>query len=169
MCSSDLDFSTTLRKDVQSLLVDTSNTETDPEHKVMCIWGMCTLVYEDLTHTPSTPMIKEIIRTLIPSCLSDESLVSRAALDSLSTLSMLFSELNALEESPVNLIVEFLCSNIHSQIVQSKQSKTYVLNENLVADHFYCLLDWVMSSERSEEHTSELQSRQSISYAVFCL
>ena len=28
---------------------------------------------------------------------------------------------------------------------------------------------WVFSPTRSEEHTSELQSRQSISYAVFCL
>jgi hypothetical protein len=41
--------------------------------------------------------------------------------------------------------VDILCSNVLRQLVEAKQSKAYVLNENLVADHFYCLLDWVMA------------------------
>src|SRR3546814_6908835 len=31
------------------------------------------------------------------------------------------------------------------------------------------LVDWLPSGDRSEEHTSELQSLMRISYAVFCL
>ena len=41
-----------------------------------------------------------------------------------------------------------------------------VLYFMFVADHFRYS---EVSPDRSEEHTSELQSRQSISYAVFCL
>src|SRR3546814_1590223 len=41
------------------------------------------------------------------------------------------------------------------------------VKRNLLKARFRCLCDW--SANRSEEHTSELQSLMRISYAVFCL
>src|SRR3546814_5858025 len=43
-----------------------------------------------------------------------------------------------------------------------------VTDENIIARHFMTPLD-ITRYNRSEEHTSELQSLMRISYAVFCL
>jgi hypothetical protein len=43
--------------------------------------------------------------------------------------------------------VDVLSSNILRLLLEAKlQPKLSPLNSNLVADHFYCLLDWIMSS-----------------------
>src|SRR3546814_9962720 len=43
----------------------------------------------------------------------------------------------------------------------------FSLSYELLNEH--CWNDWKQRAERSEEHTSELQSLMRISYAVFCL
>jgi len=159
--SGEYDFSTALRKDITSILIDYANLDPDPEHKVMCIWSLCTMICEDLTHTPNIAMIKEITRTLLPFCTSSDSVVARAALDSLSTLTLFYDQLNTVDESLIGIIIDILCSNIHRQLLEAKQSKTYVLNENLVADHFYCLLDWIMAS------TTYLFNKRAVASKIF--
>ena len=160
--NSDYDFGSQLCKDITGILIDTSQRESEPpDHRVMCIWGLCTLVYENLTHKPNTTLINEVTRTILPFCTSSENIVARAALDSLSALTPLYTELTNLDESIIHIIVEFLCSNILRLLLESKQSKTYTLNENLVADHYYCLLDWIMAS------TTYLFNKKSLASKVF--
>jgi hypothetical protein len=45
-------FFQTLRKDVYQILIEFANTDPEPEHKVMSIWGLCTFIFEELLHTP---------------------------------------------------------------------------------------------------------------------
>jgi len=145
--SADYDLGASLKKEIVQILIEYVNCDTEvPEHRVSAIWGMCCTVFEELNNTPNHAMIKDIIRTLLPCCMSAEALVARAALDSISTLTLVYEELRALDESIINIIADILSANILRQLLEAKQSKTYQLNESLVADHFYCLLDWVMSS-----------------------
>src|SRR6059058_2280468 len=51
---------------------------------------------------------------------------------------------------------------------QLKQPRTYRSRPNPFADDWPWLVA-LLEQDRSEEHTSELQSRNDISYAVFCL
>ena len=154
------DFSNTLKKDISSILIDCLNSDQDSEHKVMSIWGLCNLICEDLTHVANLQMIKEITRAIFPFCISNEPIVSRAALDCLSNLTLFYDYIIQVDESFVQLIIDILCSNILGQFVQANRFKSQ-LNENLIADHFYCLLDWIMSS------TNYLFNKRKLTEKVF--
>jgi hypothetical protein len=94
----------------------------------------------------SVALIKEIIKTVLPFCAQEVPAVARAALDGLSCISLLFEELREMEEAVIHIIIEMLCANILRMILESRTNKSYTLKENLVADHFYCLQDWIMAS-----------------------
>ena len=142
------DLCNQLRKDITSILIGFTESDSDPEHKVMCIWGLCTLICEDLLHAPNISNVKDITKVIYPFCTSNESsLVSRAALDCFSTLTLFFNKLMEVDESTIHFVVKFLCSAIVKNLLEQSTIKSYVLNENFVADLFYCLLDWIMASK----------------------
>ena len=67
--------------------------------------------------------------------------------------------------------VENLCNHVYSTL---RSRDRVSLCEDIGYDEFIAQLphfstERIENTERSEEHTSELQSRETISYAVFCL
>lgn len=137
-------FSMQLKKDVSHVLIETAKNDADPEHKVLCIWAMCVLIFEELLNKANSTLVKEITRTIIPFSTHANNQVSRAALDSLSCLVLKFQELRELDESIVQLVVDVVCGNILRLLSEGRTSGT--LREHLVADHYYCLQDWVIAS-----------------------
>lgn len=112
----------------------------------MCIWALSVMIFEELSHSPLVPLIKEIVKTILPFCDHENANVARAALDSLSTIALVFEDLRKVDEPIISIIIEMLSNNILRMILENKAGKPSPLRESLVADHFYCLLDWIMGS-----------------------
>src|SRR3546814_8475764 len=60
-----------------------------------------------------------------------------------------------------------LAARIHARLERAQARAIEVLNEN--RERFDALIKALFDAQRSEEHTSELQSLMRRSYAVFCL
>ena len=71
-------------------------------------------------------------------------MIARASLDCLSTLAQISDKIQQLDAPLISLIIDILCANINRLLTEQKQTKKGEVNESLVADHFYCLLDWLM-------------------------
>jgi len=97
--------------------------------------------------------------------MHSEYSVARAALDSLSCLAYSYKTIKEVDEIVIEHIVETLCNNIIKTIVDSQINRNFGVkgkiiyffetlrekltslfssSETIVADHFYCLLDWLM-------------------------
>lgn len=133
-----------LRKQLFQLLSDTANNDPVPDHKIMCIWGICVIVLEDLFHTPVAQTVGEALKLILSFCTHHDYNVARAALDSLSCISGNYKILAELDQNLVDNIVETLCSNIIKTIVDSQLNRMFAVREAVLADHFYCILDWIM-------------------------
>ena len=83
------------------------------------------------------------MRVILPLTTHGDGGVTRAALDSLSTLALLYEEFRRLDEGIINMIIDVLCTNILRLLMEAK-SKGAPIREQLIADHYYCLNDWLM-------------------------
>eukprot|EP01104_Vermistella_antarctica_P013529 TRINITY_DN4112_c0_g1_i3.p1 TRINITY_DN4112_c0_g1~~TRINITY_DN4112_c0_g1_i3.p1 ORF type:complete len:1259 (-),score=365.16 TRINITY_DN4112_c0_g1_i3:66-3842(-) len=134
-----------LRKAISSTLVATLNSDPLPEHKVMCLWGLCGIQFEELMNTksPSKKYIDEIQRVIISFCTHSDMAVVRAALDCVSALTQCHNALSATNPRASSWIVEVLCSNITSQLKEGRGGRT--MNEQVVAEHYFTLLEWLVA------------------------
>eukprot|EP01102_Stenamoeba_stenopodia_P015219 TRINITY_DN516_c0_g1_i1.p1 TRINITY_DN516_c0_g1~~TRINITY_DN516_c0_g1_i1.p1 ORF type:complete len:1485 (+),score=330.88 TRINITY_DN516_c0_g1_i1:382-4836(+) len=132
-----------LKKQLYQLLLDTANSDPVPDHKISCIWGICVYVLEELFHVPGLP-INDAVKALLGFCTHSDYSVARAALDSLSCISYSYKTLKEVDETVIEHVVETLCNNIIKTIVDSQINRSFGVKENIIADHFYCLLDWFM-------------------------
>jgi hypothetical protein len=110
----------------------------------MCIWGICVQILEDLFHTPNTQAIIDSFKVLLSFCTHHDYNVARSALDSLSCISLNYKNVADLDHGMVETVTETLCQNIIKSIVDSQVNRGFAVKEQVVADHFYCLLDWIM-------------------------
>eukprot|EP01094_Clydonella_sp_ATCC50884_P008894 TRINITY_DN1843_c1_g1_i2.p1 TRINITY_DN1843_c1_g1~~TRINITY_DN1843_c1_g1_i2.p1 ORF type:complete len:1500 (-),score=588.09 TRINITY_DN1843_c1_g1_i2:141-4463(-) len=142
--SSNMRFSG-LKAELKNLFIDTANNDPLPEHKIMCIWALCNMVFEDLLHDPSKSLVTDIIKVIMSFCTSSAAGVARAALDSLSTITLRFEDLRLLDASLIVHIIDSMCGNIKNSIETIKVNPSKDLEEQIAA-HFYCLLDFLMAS-----------------------
>ena len=79
-------------------------------------------------------------------CTSSTPGISSAALDCLSTLAQISDKIKGLDITLIYTVVDILCSNIKRLFIEFRNSKKPITEEaeQFIADHFYCLLDWVM-------------------------
>eukprot|EP01100_Stratorugosa_tubuloviscum_P011908 TRINITY_DN542_c0_g1_i1.p1 TRINITY_DN542_c0_g1~~TRINITY_DN542_c0_g1_i1.p1 ORF type:complete len:1470 (+),score=659.45 TRINITY_DN542_c0_g1_i1:33-4442(+) len=131
-----------MKKLILTILNDTLNNDPTAEHKVMCLWGLCVLIIEEVFNSPNQVFVQECLKPILANCMHNELAVVRAALDCLSCLSQLYGQIRTLESSITDTIIGILCDNICNMI---KDSSGKLLRETITADHFYCLLDWIMA------------------------
>lgn len=103
--------------------------------------------------------IKTITKNLFPLCISPDALIASSALDCFSTIAQISDKIQQIDISLISLVVDILCANISRLLVEQKVSKKNEINESLVADHFYCLLDWVMCNSSNIMNNKAVASK----------
>lgn len=152
-----------MKMKISSILLAALTRENTPV-KLTCLWGIVVLLCQELQQvqvagpvsTPNSPVTgkgprKDIISSFVTELLNhsihQNTEVSQAALDGLSTLALQYDRLFKLDPSIISNIISTLCNNIIGIITKTKIITTNnSVSESIVSNHFYCLIEWVMSS-----------------------
>jgi len=137
---------TSLRTKIANLLMDTVQNDPIPEHKVMCIWGSCVVLFEELTTTCEASRVNGILNHLLGVTVHADRTVAQAALDALSALTSMQVTLSKVSPQAIAKIIETFCRNICQKINEGVVNKTLSQYENTVAETFYALLEWLMAA-----------------------
>ncbi|KAF2074910.1 hypothetical protein CYY_003787 [Polysphondylium violaceum] len=128
-----------MKKDIMEILHFTLKSDKQLENKLICTWGLSVFLMEEFNCNYNQDLINDIIDAITSNTLNIESSVARAALDSLSSIGLIFNKLN---KPTINRILVSLCTSISKTLPEIFEG-TSAVTEQTIAGHFHCLLDWI--------------------------
>mmetsp|Transcript_34708 Transcript_34708/g.97864 ORF Transcript_34708/g.97864 Transcript_34708/m.97864 type:complete len:1489 (+) Transcript_34708:260-4726(+) len=135
-----------LLSEVLSIMTDALKLENgEPTIQVRLIWGVCVALFEIVsTQSAANLVTSGLVLLLLKHLTGQPRIVVRAAVHAVTVLASVAPQFRALDPGILSTIVESICSNILKELGEFKSNKAYNIDEALVADQFYCLLDWVL-------------------------
>eukprot|EP01104_Vermistella_antarctica_P013879 TRINITY_DN4277_c0_g1_i3.p1 TRINITY_DN4277_c0_g1~~TRINITY_DN4277_c0_g1_i3.p1 ORF type:complete len:1289 (+),score=342.86 TRINITY_DN4277_c0_g1_i3:94-3960(+) len=114
----------TLRDRVGALLLRALNYEqlSVPRNVVLVMNSLVVLVFDDMQHTPRKQVVSLCVKGIVQTCSHRNEVVSRSALDCLSTLAQLHKEFNALDPSIVIGMLTNLCDSVIKLVISGGSS-----------------------------------------------
>ncbi|EFA77784.1 RapGAP/RanGAP domain-containing protein [Heterostelium album PN500] len=130
-----------LKRELVDILTMALKVEKLTENRLVCLWTLSTMIMEEFSNSTDfqQELVDEMLETLLQFTLHQEASISKTALDAIATISLIF---NRLTKSVINTIIVSLCRSIHKGYQEIDIGST-TISETIVANHFYCLLDWV--------------------------
>ncbi|GAM24743.1 hypothetical protein SAMD00019534_079180 [Acytostelium subglobosum LB1] len=131
-----------LKRELIDLLIIALKNERAAENRMMCLWTLSTLVMEEFnSQDVSQEWVNEMIEVINVYTLYHDQAISKAALDSLAAINVVFPRLT---RCTINLILSSLVNSILKGMQELEAGNTAAgITEQTIANHFYCLLDWV--------------------------
>ena len=119
-----------------------------PNNLAYLQYALSVLIMNDLFNTPRKTTIRECVKGILFTCTNSDKKVALSAIESLSTLKECYSQLIAIDISLISVLVYTMAENINNLIRQCKHDIEKIPDkEDVVVNHFYCLLDWLLVSD----------------------
>ncbi|KAM9976861.1 hypothetical protein ACTFIR_010707 [Dictyostelium discoideum] len=128
-----------MKKDIVEILSVTLKSDKSSENKVICVWGLSVFLMEEFNCNFNQDLVNEIVDEITNHTTSIDTTVARAALDSLSSIGLIFKKLS---KSTIQKILVSLCTSI-LRVLPEIEAATSSVAEITIASHFHCLLDWI--------------------------
>ena len=135
-----------LLSEVLSIMTDALKWEMmDPQIKVRLIWGVCVSLYEIVfTSSANMVVVSGLVLLLLKHLSGQSKVVIRAAVHAVTSLAAVADRFSAIDPSILSTIVESVSANIVKEVAEHRSNKSYPIDESLVADQLYCLLEWLL-------------------------
>ena len=158
--SAPLPFSSLLNE-VLSIMTDALKQENgDSAIHVRLIWGVCVALFEIVECNAAANLVTSGLVVLLLKHISGQpKIVVRAAVHAVTVLSTVAAQIRALDPSIISTIIESVCSNILKEMGEFKSNHSYPIDEALVSDQLYCLLDWVLVFNDAVVNDSKLAGK----------
>mmetsp|Transcript_28187 Transcript_28187/g.70760 ORF Transcript_28187/g.70760 Transcript_28187/m.70760 type:complete len:1006 (-) Transcript_28187:79-3096(-) len=151
-----------LRGRIAAIVSDTLHNDPLPYHKTMCVWCLTVVLFEELNQpAPDVPLITNVMKALLGYTVHTDRHVARASLDALSSQALVVSEITRVEPQVCKTVVMGLCATIINQLQEQNNNKSFSLQQSVVADHYYCLMDWL-------SYATNLLDDTNVASKVFC-
>jgi len=126
------------------------------QDKSLCLWGLTLRTIVNLQNGPlpsKKEEIGEMVRSMVVCANHRDETVARTALDCLSTLAQpqLLLTLAQVDLNIVYYVVDNLSDNIIGLISSGKSNVQEAMNEHVIANHFFTLLDIILSVGKGQQ------------------
>ncbi len=135
-----------LLSEVLSIMTDALKVEhLEPSIQVRLIWGICVAVVEIVHSQPTQTLVTSgLVLMLLKHLSGQPRIVIRAAIHAITCLSYVADKIRLVDPAIISAIVESVSSNILREVGEFRANKSYPIDEMLVSDQLYCLLEWVL-------------------------
>uniref|UniRef100_A0A7S4KM75 Rap-GAP domain-containing protein n=1 Tax=Paramoeba aestuarina TaxID=180227 RepID=A0A7S4KM75_9EUKA len=135
-----------LLSEVLSIMTDALKLEMmDPEIKVRLIWGVCVSLFEIVFNQSAANLVVSGLVLMLLKHLSGQSkIVIRASVHAVTCLASVADKFSLIDPSILSTIIESVSANIVKEVSEYRSNKSYPIDESLVADQLYCLLEWML-------------------------